>query len=192
MAELTAADVYTHTEGRLPDDAPNGKVAHMLAAALAAARAYCGWHVSPVRTDTLVLDGPGGRLLSVPTLKVDGEPTVAEDGRPVAARWSARKPGCARKPNGGTWSGEFGAIEVTLSHGFDEVAAADWRDAICSMVEEMALRSKVDKATGRSARDLTSKKVDDIELNWADLRRAADRAVFGVAATLDRYRLIPL
>ncbi|MGE2733844.1 hypothetical protein [Mycolicibacterium vaccae] len=192
MPELTAADVHTYTDGRLPNDEPNGKVANMVKAALAAARGYCGWHVSPVRSETLTLDGPGGRLLSVPTLKVVGAPTVVEVGRPVDVGWSSEKPGCARKRSRGLWSDEFGAIEVTLTHGFTEVQAADWRDAICSMVEEMALRSRVDKTTGRSARDLTGKKVDDVELNWSALRQSADRAVFGVAATLDRYRLIPV
>jgi hypothetical protein len=142
-----------------------------------------------VKTETIVLDGPGGRLLSVRTLKVVGTPTVTEDGRPVAARWSAQAPGCARKANGGYWSGEFSAIEVTITHGKTEEEAADWRDAICSMVEEMALRNKVDKSTGRSMRDLNRKKVDDVELDWASLRSSADRAVYGVAATLDRNRI---
>lgn len=189
MGELTTNDVSKHSGGRVIDDGPQGKTAQMLAAALASARGYCGWHVSPVKTETIVDDGPGGRLLSVKTLKVIGTPTVTEHGTPVDAAWSARAPGCAQKRNGGCWSGEFGAIEVTITHGFTEVEAADWRDAICTMVEEMALRAVVDKTTGRSARDLTAKKVDDLELNWTSLRQAADRAVFGVAATLDRYRI---
>lgn len=188
MPELAAEDVSDYTGGRLQDD---DDTARMLAAALAAARGHCGWHVSPVRTETLTLDGPGGRLLSVPTLKVVGTPTVTEDGRPVDARWSAGFPGCARKRSRAYWSDEFGAITVTLTHGLTEDQAADWRDAICSMVEEMALRSKVDASTGRSARDLTGKKVDDVELNWSSLRQAADRAVFGVSATLARYRYTP-
>lgn len=189
MAELTPQDVYTHTGGRVPNDGPTGKTAKRLAAALASARGYCGWRVSPVEEETITLDGPGGQLLSVKTLKVVGMPTVTEDGRTIEARWSAKAPGCARKASGGCWSGEFGAIEVTITHGFTEEQAADWRDAICSMVEEMTLRDKVDAATGRSARDLTAKKVDDVELTWASLRSSADRAVYGVQATLDRYRI---
>ena len=190
MGELTASDVSIATNGRVPDDGPTGKTTRRLTAALAAARGYCGWPVSPVMTDvTITMDGPGGCLLSVRTLKVIGTPTVTEDGRTVDARWSADKPGLARKRNGGRWSGEYGAIQVTLTHGFSETEAADWRDAICSMVEEMTLRDKVDASTGRSARDLTRKKVDDVELDWAALRSSADKAVFGVAATLDRYRI---
>lgn len=189
MGELAPEDVYNQTNGRVPNDGADGKTAKMLAAALAAARGYCGWHVSPVKTETVEDDGPGGNLLSVKTLKVVGTPTVTENGRTIDAAWSKRAPGCASKRNGGRWSGDFGAIEVTLTHGFAEEQAADWRDAICAMVEEMSLRNKVDAASGRSSRDLTRKKVDDVELDWASLRSSADRAIYGVAATLDRYRI---
>jgi hypothetical protein len=55
--ELTANDLQTFTQGRLVASDPNAQFA--LAGALQEIQNYCRWHVSPVVTDTLVLDGPG-------------------------------------------------------------------------------------------------------------------------------------
>lgn len=53
LAEYTSAEPYAR-----------------IAAATAAARAYCGWHVTPVLSETLLLDGPGNRSLFLPSLRV--------------------------------------------------------------------------------------------------------------------------
>ena len=37
-------------------------------AAQAAVRAYCGWHIAPSLSETLVLDGTGARAFILPTL----------------------------------------------------------------------------------------------------------------------------
>ena len=78
MAELDASDVESFTNGRLSDD---DATARLLASALAAARRYCGWHVSPVREgDEIEVDGPGGRVLSLPTLNLAEVSELSEVG----------------------------------------------------------------------------------------------------------------
>ena len=64
MPELAPSDLPAATLAKFADaDAAQAAIN----AALVAARRFCGWHVSPVREDDeLVLDGPGGSVLSLP------------------------------------------------------------------------------------------------------------------------------
>ena len=139
MAELTPTDVETYTQGRLHRD--DTETARCLNAALSAARRYCGWHVTPVKENhQLVLDGPGGPLLVLPTLNLGELTSLTEDGDNVdldEVRWSRR--GLVRKKSGGLWTCHFSAIEVTITHGFTEADAADWRSAVLSAVDRISL-----------------------------------------------------
>ena len=79
MAELAAADLATFTGGRL--SAADANTGTVLAAALAAARRWCGWTVSPVATDVEVtVDGPGGPVLTLPTRNLIEVSAVSENG----------------------------------------------------------------------------------------------------------------
>jgi hypothetical protein len=100
MPELTTADVEAYTDGRLAAGEPETE--RMLAAALAAARRYCGWHVCPVLEDQVItMDGPGSPLLVLPTLQLVKLTGIAEQGVDVDLTYvqvSAR--GLARKLSG--------------------------------------------------------------------------------------------
>src|ERR1700733_2175357 len=77
MAELVASDVELYTRGRLP--ASDVETTRILNRALAAARRYCEWHVTPLVTgDVVTLDGPGHRLLMLPTLQLQKLNSVTE------------------------------------------------------------------------------------------------------------------
>ena len=134
MAELTADDVEQYTRGRLQAD---DDTAILLSDVLAAARRYCGWHVSPVIEETLELDGDGGRVLSLPTLKIVTLSELVEDGVeiPVGDLLVSKRRGLVRKRSGRCWSCHYGAIEVTMTHGFTEEEAADWRLAVLASVD---------------------------------------------------------
>lgn len=54
---LTASDLQVYTQDRLKSDDPNTDF--VLQAALQEVRGYCKWHVCPVTTEVLTLDGPG-------------------------------------------------------------------------------------------------------------------------------------
>lgn len=85
-------------------------------AAQEAVRGYCGWHIAPSVTQKVTLDGPGGRLLLLPSLHVTEVVTVVNDGAVVTdPEWSAS--GMIR----GCWSSRFRGIEVTFTHGFNPV-----------------------------------------------------------------------
>jgi len=139
VAELTVDDVIQYTQGRLADD---DETARMLAAALAAARQYCGWHVSPVKTGVdLVVDGPCSRILALPTRKLLDVTAVTEDTIVLdiaALEWS--QIGSVRKTSGAYWSCTYQSIAITIDHGFTEVEAADWRDAVLSAVNRASLQ----------------------------------------------------
>ena len=136
--ELIPVDLETFTRGQLNRSEP--RTEDVLNRALAAARRYCGWHVTPVRTaETVTLDGPGSRLLILPTLRLTAVTEVTENGVPVdvtSVAWSTR--GLLQKKNGGYWTNQFGGIEVNFDHGFDPVDAADWQGAVMSLAERTA------------------------------------------------------
>ncbi len=189
MPELTTADVEAFTRGRLSASDP--VVQDILDAALARARNYVQWPVSPViDSDVVTLDGPGGRELILPTRKIGSVASIVENGTTVdpstyvvssnLQRMIYRKNGC--------WTSEYAGITVTYTHGYTEAEAADWRRAILQMVDRMA-RSQ--QSGARSDDDLKRKQVDDVEYEWVDWSAAADREITSVESILDHYCLAP-
>ena len=97
---------------------PAYDAAFLANAASASVRAYCGWHVAPVVTEALTLDGAGGRSLLVPSMRIRAVARVTNDASDVTAdvKWS-RSSGVMTLASG--WSCDVGSIEVELTHGFD-------------------------------------------------------------------------
>jgi len=111
MAELSPIDLESYTKGRLVRNDYETK--RVLSAALSMVRNYCRWPVSPVRTETLTLNGPGqwggwgvgagnlyggpyyasggglhrqrtgGQTLMLPTKRLQGISSLVEDGVPL-------------------------------------------------------------------------------------------------------------
>lgn len=133
MPELTPADVEQYTRKRL--DKTDAETERLLAAGLSYVRQFCGWHVTPVKTGHEVeLDGPGGRLLALPTLKLIALAEVTEDGQPVdVSSLYVSKRGLVRKKSGGFWSPHYGAITVTMDHGIEDADA--FNAAVLSFID---------------------------------------------------------
>lgn len=190
MAELTAEDVEAFTNGRLTDDGGTGEVTRMLKAALTVARRYTGWVVSPVEEAAVfILDGPGGRKLHLPTGKILSVNTIEEDGDVTDSSVyavSANVPGLVVRKTG-RWTRELAGITATVDHGYTEEEAADWRQAILTMVDQMSRVSTV-----QGVGPLIRKKIDDVEYQWSDTAAAAEEALFSVCNVLDFYRLMPV
>lgn len=186
MAELAAADLATFTGGRLSASDPN--TATVLAAALAAARRYCGWTVSPVATDVeITVDGPGGAVLALPTRNLIEVSALTENGSAVDVSTLdvSRVKGTVRKYPYGLWTGRDGGIAVTMTHGLTEAEAADWRRAVLRLAD---LMSSDTSASGlRDDGDLVRKRVDDVEYQWAEGLIAADDRL---AALLSQFRIL--
>ncbi|MCV7255337.1 hypothetical protein H7J86_24545 [Mycobacterium hackensackense] len=179
------ADVETYTKGRLQASDP--EVQRLFEAALRAARNYCGWHVTPVVDDeVLELDGPGGRVLALPTRKVI-DLAIVEDGVTVDVANQCRvskSMGLVRKRSRGCWTGEYGAITVTMTHGHE--TAPDFDLAVLKCVDAVALSVGISTQARGSGGKLTKKRVDDVEYNWSD--RDVEEALD--TSWLDSYRRI--
>lgn len=107
----------------------------ILSAASAAVRRFCGWHIAPVVTDALVLDGPGGSSLLLPTLELVELVSVAVNGAQLdaaALEWSAD--GIVR----GNWPARFRSVAVTMRHGW-EATPADLEAIVCMVAGRHAL-----------------------------------------------------
>lgn len=191
MAEdLTTADVEQFTKGRLSQTDPG--TVRALNAALVRVRRYCGWHVSPVRGETLTLDRPCSPLLILPTLKVVTLTSITVDGVDVDltdVMLSGEAPGVlATRSNswGGYWTDSgFGVVEIELEHGFTAAEAEDWREAVLSLIDQASMNV----GTGRTG-PLISKRVDDVDYHWSGLPREVEDAPLD-KSILSKYRLPP-
>lgn len=116
-------DVEAYTKGKL--GAADLRVAQALAAVSRSIRRRAGWHIFPLVTaHTLVLDGPGGAVLSLPTLKLVTLTSVTDDGTvldPTADLRVSRETGLLKKRDGSSWSSHYGSVNVVMDHGEEEV-----------------------------------------------------------------------
>lgn len=182
MGELTAADLSTYTKGRLPND---DDTQDLLDAALSAARRWCGWVVTPVETDvTIQVDGPGGRVLSLPTLNLITLSSVSECGvvLDVSRLDKSQRKGTVEKYPYGCWTSRAGAIEVKMTHGFTEEQAADWRRAVLRLADLM------DRDDKKRDGDMIEKRIDDVTYKWAAGLISTDERL---KALFSDYRILP-
>lgn len=174
---LDVVAVEQFTQGRLNRD--DDETQRQLDAALAAARSYCGWHVTPLYTDQQVsADGTGGPLLALPTLALAAITELSEDGVEVdvdTLEFSTR--GLVRKPAGQMWTTRFSGITATIDHGFP--GAADF-DAV--------VLTAIDRGVFAAGADQLPRVVGPFQYDSAP---AAAGSVFTAAerAVLDRYAL---
>ena len=149
------------------------------AAALAAARRYCGWAVTPSEDVTVTVDGPGGPVLSLPSLHVTEVTEVIEDGVTLdVADLRVSRNGQIRKRSGAYWTAAYGAVEVTMTHGF--TTAPDFDAA----VEQAA--TALSGAASRDDASLKRKKVGEVENEWFE-----GASQFLNTSLLAPYRILP-
>lgn len=140
MPEPTVADVEAYTQGRLL--ASDARTATLLAASLSAARRYCRWHVTPLRSDTFTLDGPGNRIVVLPTLNLVSLVSLTEDAVAIdvtTVQWSSL--GLVTKaPNSvwlsPLWTSALRGVVAQVTHGFDD--APDFNMGVLQAVERVA------------------------------------------------------
>lgn len=196
---LTPGDVQQATQGRLLQSDPETQ--RILDATLAKARRFCGWHVSPVRQDTVILDYPTRNTLILPTLKVVSLDAISVDGVAVDlnnVRRSREAPGVIGTKDGRPWGTYlpcadpgYGAISVTFTHGFTAAEAADFRDAVLRAIDTASMQVG---AGGDGP--LEEIKVDDVSYRWP--RTGPDRVINSIArnpldtSTLYQYRILAI
>lgn len=159
----TPADVEAYTKGRLKATDP--EVVKMIARAWGKVRSFCGWHITPVKPETVTLDGTGYDWLILPTLKIVELVSVKEDGESIDLSTLRVKPG-----EGGTVYRRDGCwnpcseYEIEFTHGFTPDEAAD------AIGEVLALLDAVSLTVGTGGMGpLTGMEVDDVRLNWSGI-----------------------
>lgn len=138
---LDVVAVEAFTAGRLNRD--DDETQRQLDAALAAARRYCGWHVTPVYTDvTITIDGPGGPVLVLPTKALGELSELTEDGVEVNVETlSVSARGMIHKPYRANWTDSFGGITAVITHGL--AAAPDFDAVVLSAIERGGFSAEV-------------------------------------------------
>lgn len=112
----SAEELVAHMQGAVQLDDP--RLPQVLAAASRAVRAYCRWHVAPVVTETVTLDGDGSGRLLLPSLRVRAVTAVRSGGLAqnlAHITWSRS----GLLLSGYLLSGAYRGIEVDLTHGHD-------------------------------------------------------------------------
>lgn len=191
---LDVVAVETFTQGRLDRDDEDTQ--RQLDAALAAARGYCGWHVTPVLTNVeITVDGPGGPILTLPTQSLTALTAVTEDGIELdvtTLSWSKRGMVVKRRQQlapvnyfaasyyqrpWNFWTNYFQGITATISHGFAQ--APDF-DAV--------VLAAIDRGGFAAGSDAEVKVVGPFQYETSGVTGGA---IFTAAelAVLDRYSL---
>lgn len=108
-----------------------------LAAASAAIRRWCGWHIGPNIEQTVTLDTDGGDAVGLPSMHVTGLTSLTVDGTDMTdlAEWSER--GLLRLRSGMFPDG-LRRVTVTFRHGYapDEIPDVQ---AICLNMARRAM-----------------------------------------------------
>lgn len=95
---------------------------------VAKVRGYCGWHIAPVITETVTLDGSGTHLMVLPSLQVVNLVSITNDGAPVDPEWS--RSGMVRLH---CWTRRLRGVVAEVEHGFDE-----WPDDLTAAMVDMS------------------------------------------------------
>lgn len=105
--------------GTIDPATPNIQAA--IDAAVAFVRRSAHWHVFPAVDETMTVDGEGGTVLTLPTLRVNSIDSVSERGGDPLEEWTAyewSRTGDLKRL-GGCWTTTWRGITVELNHGYD-------------------------------------------------------------------------
>lgn len=90
-------------------------------AAAAQVRTLCGWHIAPKITETVRVDSDGAHILLLPTMHITAVEKVTDAGGVELTGWTWSEKGMLARPGG--FPVGFGAVHVTMTHGYDTVPA---------------------------------------------------------------------
>lgn len=144
--------------------------------ASAAVRAWAGWHIWPPKTEAVTVDGSGGPVQMLPTLRLTAVSSVVNDGATVTDfQWS--EVGFLRLP-AGRFTSKLRGVVATITHGFTDVPV--------ELVQVVIDAAVVGMATSGSA--VQSESAGPFSVSY----RAAESALSSAAmSSVARYRLPP-
>lgn len=177
----TPQDLTNYTNGQVQEE--DERCQAVLDAVSASIRREAGWHIWPVVQDhELVLDGPGGRKLALPTMNLLDLQSISELGRDLDVEeeidWSAI--GLVMKVNG-VWTNRYRKIRAKITHGYPEAADLAW--LACSLA-----------ARGLSSpMGATREQAGAISITWATPQSGVGGGLVPLTseqAVMDRYKLV--
>lgn len=145
--------------------------AFWLRAANRAIRNYCGWHVTPVITQTIRRDRPSSGVLLLPTNKLVSVLSCTSDGVDVLANVEWSENGMLELTCG-AWSRRLGGIVVQIEHGYE--SAPD----VAALVATLAARGSSNPA------GIISQSIGPANVRYGDIPLMTSEML-----TLDPYRL---
>jgi len=177
----SGAQLEAFTKGKLR--ASDERVDTALAAVSSEIRREAGWHISPrVPDHVMVLDGPGGTLVHLPSMKIQAISSIVNAGEIVdlAQVDVSRDTGLARRRDGGSWTDRYGQLVVTLDHGHDRV---DELVQLCLSLTARGLASPM---------GATREQAGALSVNWAMATQGVSGGIVPTAAergTISRFKL---
>lgn len=175
------AQLEAFTKGKIK--ATDTRVPVALAAVSADIRREAGWHIAPRVTDhVLTLDGPGGVILSLPTMKVHQVHSIVQEGVVVDVTKVdvSRETGLMEIRDGNAWTRRYGQLIVTLDHGFDKA------DELVQLTLGITARGLA------SPMGATREQAGALSVNWGMTTQGVSGGIVpmsGERATMGRYRL---
>lgn len=140
-------------------------------AANAAIRSECGWHVAPIITETLTLDGSGGVNLLLPSRRVRSVLRALNNGVDVTTDVHSSGNGILELPTG--WTRHLGAVEIEIIHGYAVAEVADVAGVIAAAATRgggmIRNQSVASGSVGYAIVELLEsekRKLDPYRLNW--------------------------
>lgn len=148
-------------------------------AALAAIRAYCGWHVAPTVRETLTVDVPAGTILQLPTRHVKEVHAVTINGADREVRaWSI---------NGlvdiGKFSASVGSVKVDLTHGYEWEQVPDLVAVYGQLAKRAALNAGRVRSQGTGPYQVTYATLEGAPIGGSVAMLGSERDI------LSRYKL---
>lgn len=152
-------------------------------AALLAIQAYCGWHVAPVKTETITLSTGGAALIQLPSLHVTKVEAIKEHGSDITDMCDWAKEGLIRRRSG-RFTKRLSGVEVTFTHGYTWDEVPDLISVYGALKERAALPSTPFRSQTAGIYSVTAATVGGVPLAGNTLLLEPEKEV------LNRYRLV--
>lgn len=177
----TPEQLEAFTKGKIK--ATDARVPVALAAVSADIRREAGWHIFPrVTAHVMTLDGPGGVILSVPSMKIHTVQSIVQEGVTVdlAQVDVSRETGLMEIRDGNAWTRRYGQLVITMDHGFDKA------DELVQLTLNITARGLA------SPMGATREQAGALSVNWGMTTQGVSGGIVpmsGERATMGRYRL---
>lgn len=174
------AELQAYTKGKIKAAEP--RVAPMLDAISSEIRREAGWHIWPLITEDLVLDGSGGRVQPVPSMRVERIISASSAGvtiPPEALDFSAL--GLLEIQGGSLWTRRYRQVLITLQHGYPAIPGE--LRALCLSLAARALASPL---------GATREQAGSLSVNWAASAGVSGSIIpsSDERATIARYKTV--